>query len=332
MGRMALIIVVGFLIILGLLLYNMHRSGAVATETAVAHYAKSTARLVASTGAHVAWRMLETTDTVYVVDAPLLKGTYSASMQTIAPDTVRITAVGKYASKESRVIATFWKTIKGVPDVKGTVSLASDTIDVTIKGTPGRYAIDGHNYDLNGNPVGTGDKPGIVAVSGYDSTQAAAYAGQITGVPQPIGKDTTVKSPTSYVDELIANADYRFTGDIPSGNFGTRDKPVIIYCEGDVKLSGNSVIYGIVVVKGNLVITGTVKFYGLMIAYNDQVSISVDAAGTADLYGGLIMAGPAHSTFSMTGTATFYYSSQAIDNLRKIQRLRLYALQSWYES
>lgn len=333
MGKMAVIVVIGFLGILGLLMYNMQRSTVMATESSVTHFEKSTARIIAETGMHRGWRLLEDNDTVSVSNASLLNGRYSVSMNQIATDTVRVMSSASFGRATDTVTAVFFKTIKPVPDVPGAVSLASDTVDVSINGTPHRYAVDGRDYDMNGNLVGVG-KPGIICHSSYDSVQSAAYVGQITGNPSPVSIQSDIPQPTSFINDLIGNADYTFTGDIPGGNFGTRDHPAIVYCDGTgstVTLNGNNVIYGIVIIKGNVKITGTFKFYGLMIAYNDVVSISVDAAGTADMYGGMIMAGGAHSSFSMQGTATFYYSSASLSNVRKIQRLRLYALQHWYE-
>ncbi len=75
-------------------------------------------------------------------------------------------------------------------------------------------------------------------------------------------------------------------------------------------------------------------FRGLVIVYEDsevERDTLATGAGTPDILGSVVMAGPSGSRFEMKGNPTFAYSSEALENARDTARLRAYKMPRWWE-
>ncbi len=78
--------------------------------------------------------------------------------------------------------------------------------------------------------------------------------------------------------------------------------------------------------------SGNVQINGLIIVYGTNNYVDIETTtGTPRLYGGFIMAGPAHSSFTMKGNGQYYYSSQTLNNIKKAPSLQAYSIVSWWE-
>ena len=80
----------------------------------------------------------------------------------------------------------------------------------------------------------------------------------------------------------------------------------IIHVNGDLKMTGNGVGQGVLLIDGDLQITGTFEFYGVVI-----VQGHADFRGTTDLHGGLLVRNgiSADSESYLRGGTTIQYSS-----------------------
>ena len=84
-------------------------------------------------------------------------------------------------------------------------------------------------------------------------------------------------------------------------------------------------------VKGNLEFRGTFKFHGLLITYSDVTIDVAFAAGTPDIIGAVLVAGPAGTKFTMKGNSWVGYSKDALEMAKYINKLQAYRVVRWYE-
>ncbi len=131
-------------------------------------------------------------------------------------------------------------------------------------------------------------------------------------------------------EEFIFSADTILTtGTYSSGSqFGTLDKPIITYCNGDVDFT-DATGYGIMIINGNINLSGNFNYYGIVIVYG-QSSIRCQAIGNNSIYGGTILVGNEVSIESQ-GNAQFYYSWDAINNGHLKLKSSRFRILSWLE-
>ena len=200
--------------------------------------------------------------------------------------------------------------------------------------------MDGRNYAADGlTRTGSGDKPGILAMTHADSNTLAATWGfpQLNGSPQHPVVDTNIPDPDTFVDQYIAARDYYYPSGTYSGlTWGSSSSPVVVDCvtpnsEESVRFTGNVEGWGILIVRGNLTIDQNFKFHGLVIVYGDDYSITVTSGGNAQIIGALLFQGGSNSLFNATGASYFKYSSDALNKAKYIGKLLAYQVISWYE-
>jgi hypothetical protein len=109
---------------------------------------------------------------------------------------------------------------------------------------------------------------------------------------------------------------------------GTAGDPKITYVSGDVNFNSQSG-YGILVVNGNLRMNGNFKFHGLIIAYGES-TIESTVNGNGGIYGAIVFAGQSVN-LKATGTASFYYSSQAINLAKNNLKSSRFEILDWWE-
>jgi hypothetical protein len=206
----------------------------------------------------------------------------------------------------------------------------------------GKPEVDGHNYDSSGtNLIGSGDMPGVTTMVQSDSATVAKAGSTIYGVP-PVKVDISTIDPKDFLDEYKLNSDYLYNHDgVYNGvTWGSAKNPAIVYCNaGDdtsfsIKFTGNVVGYGILVVRGNVEFNGNFSFYGLVIIDGFNTTVQFGAAGTPQIVGGVVVAGNAGASVTLKGTgskAKVRYSSIALNQARKIGKLRYYSIIEWYE-
>jgi hypothetical protein len=201
-----------------------------------------------------------------------------------------------------------------------------------MNGTP---SIDGRNHNIDGTlvtPADTTYKPGVGVITPSDTTKVLAYGSKIDGTVDVI-VDPGMADPSAYVSEYINAADYTYPAGTYGGNqtWGSPSTPKIVNCTDDVTFNGNAEGWGLLIVHGALHLGGTFKWHGLVVCYDDAIIDVAFAAGTPDVIGAVLMAGPSGSTFQMKGNTQVAYSKAAVENAKYINKLQVYRVLYWYE-
>jgi len=344
MGKLAIFLVLGLSLTIGVVGYNMNKSKTYLMEN-VANFDKYTmARNISHTGVNMMLRRLDRNDTSIIgplsrsqrawMITNVMSGLCSVSVQLSNPpalDTIDIQSKSKFIDSMYTMKLRLYRYPVPFPVINAAVNLASSPIDFSMVGTPN---IDGRNWNMNGtiNSDRTTDTNGVSVVTVAESTSVAVYESKITGDPQKVTTNPP-PDPAPYIPQYISAADQLFAdGSTNNGTYGSAAAPIIGYADGDVKFGGNGAFYGILVVHGSLDFVGTFDMYGLVIAYGDSSTITVStASGTPTIWGGLIETGPAHSKFVMKGTTDVRYSKEALNMAQYINKLQAYRVLRWYE-
>ncbi len=352
MGKMALLLVLGLSVTIGIMSYTINRSKGSLGENVSGFDRYVNGRNLSHTGVNMMLRQLDRDPAHNKIWDSLSHGRtglYIFNMATInriaaicsvtvkrkAPsvtDTLILSSRAHYMDSVYTMKLTLKSYPKPFPSVNAALGIASDSMNFTMSGNPHIY---GENYDMDGTRGNSAyDTNGVSVISTAESTWVTSAGGtRITGDPQ-----ATIISPPdnpiAYVPEYIAGADTVFAnGSSNNGNYGTAAAPIIAYADGNVKFGGSGTFYGVLVVHGTLDFKGTFDMYCLVIAYGDATTINVStSAGTPQIYGGVIVTGPKNSSFTMKGTADVRYSVEALAMAKNIGKLQAYKILSWYET
>ena len=325
--------ILGLSFVVGIYTYIITQRSVEATENYSAYYAYTNARNIAHSAVNNALREIE------LKNSSPYEGTFGLGRfrvdTTSAGDTVNMTARSWFMDTSYVMYLTLEKYAKPFPDIESALTINVKDVNFVAKGSG---EINGFDHDMDGNLLGSGGLPGVTVLSPVESTTVAGYGTTVTGDPVPIKSDATMPDPSKYVDEYIFNADYYYpAGTYSSVTWGSESNPVIVYCDGTlgngVKFTGNVKGWGILVVKGKLWLGGNFLFHGLVIVYED-VEVNkqfVTGAGTPDILGAILVAGPQGSTFELKGNPKIAYSSEAIEYARDMAKLRAYKVLRWWE-
>jgi hypothetical protein len=160
--------------------------------------------------------------------------------------------------------------------------------------------INGYNHDLNGNLVGSGDKPAVQIDIGEENVTTNNVL--LYGAPSPTVGNVDITN-LSIISELVnyvrQNADITITTDTTYTNttIGGEDDYRFVYVDNsNLTLGNNFVGYGILVINdstptGNtrLDMEGNAKWYGLVVCYQhdlegstEETIVKMNGSGTED--------------------------------------------------
>ena len=265
--------------------------------------------------------------------APQLTYTVSVTSYGTAPTVGILTSRATGYDGSARVIEARLRygPINGV----GALYLAADDVAPTFGGTS--LTINGNDHLADGtlNPSGP-SYPGIATHSSLATTEVVSalstsgsnpQINDVTGagfVPYQTPSVAIGAGPsTSYMNTLANNVLTQNAAQvvqipdssITSGttlNLGSQSAPQITeLTASSVKVAGNIVGYGILIVDGSITITGTMNFYGLVIV-RGITSIGDPATGMS---GNAMIVGSLWTSsvdIQIAGSATLDYSSQAL--------------------
>ena len=337
MGRMAIIIVMGLSITLGIVGFSLNRSKTGTIENVAGFHKYTTARNIAHTAVNIALRALDRNDSAFVASRAMSmsimggSAAVSFSYPSASIDTIDLSANATYLDTVRTMNLRLRRSPVPFPVIRQAVGIHVPNGNFTMSGSP---TIDGHNHDINGGalPPSANDLPGVGVFDASDTTQVLSYSGKIDGT-KDVAYDTTIADPSQFVNEYINAADRTFSTGTYGSNmtWGSESSPQLIYANGDVKFNGNIEGWGILVVHGSLTLAGTFKFHGLVIAYEEATVDVQFATGTPDIVGALLMAGPTGSGLTMKGNSNISYSKDAIDKAKFINKLQVYRVMRWYE-
>ena len=131
--------------------------------------------------------------------------------------------------------------------------------------------------------------------------------------------------------------------------FGTDSHPKIVYVKGNstsdtsseytaLDISGNSSGTGILIIEnGSVDITGTFTWHGPIIVTGNNVKLRYHGGGNQTIFGSvvvneLVANGTTNLEADISGNASMYYSTQALNNvMNNLGGRRLMSMYSWQE-
>jgi hypothetical protein len=136
--------------------------------------------------------------------------------------------------------------------------------------------IDNLKENEKDNFTGTGGTPSIV-----DGTVDVKADPEARKILDANFLDKFVSYVGVYADEKVP------PGQGPVGGLGTKENPRTVLAEGDLKLTGNTTGYGLLVVKGELDTKGTFGYNGMVLVIGKG---SLIYGGSASILGGVVIA------------------------------------------
>jgi hypothetical protein len=220
-------------------------------------------------------------------------GMYAYTAEGNASGPVTVVSYGQVGDVIHQITAILEKS--GTP-VFDAITLDGPFASVTGSGTS--FSISG----IDGPLVGE-DESGFLGADGHairttlpaarDMFLANMDADQLQGVDGP-GDVVAGESHTdldAFQDSILAHpslitlqGDQRFNG---NDDFGSRESPVIMAVNGDVKITGSVEGYGILLINGSLVTPGSLTWEGVIMVVSDGGS--TDLRGNVDIRGALVM-------------------------------------------
>lgn len=353
MGRLAMIVVMGFGVAFGFISVNIRNTTNALTESQVGYYKYTMARNIARTGIQRSLRYIDLNPTIENYRPPASGsfngGSYAASTS-MNGDTMWLDVRGTYVDTNYVMKTKLFRQTKPFPVVNGAISVRASPLLLTMTGKAG---VDGKNYDSSGTNLDSDcadpnfdpskpNKPGFAVMNAVDSATVTLASPYIAGDPKA-KVDTSTQDPDEFIDEYIANADTIInTPGTIAGNqkFGTATNPwITVVNAGDdttfsIQFSGEVTGWGILAIRGNVKFSGGIDFHGLVVVFGKVNVIDFASSGTPKITGGLIVSGKAASlTLNGQGSvgAKVAYSCDALYKSRNISKLRFYSVLEWYE-
>jgi hypothetical protein len=352
MGKMALFLVMALSLAVGIVTVTVNRSKNQLVENVTGFQKYTTARNIAHSGVNMLLSRMDSHDPS-ILDSLVpgkrawmitnfMSGRCSVSIQLANPsalDTVDIICNSFFMDTSKYMKLRLRRKPVPFPVVGEAIGLRVPNVKFKISGTGGgKGFIDGRNHDefgvLTPQPD-TSNLPGVGVLYPADTTEVLTYKDNIDGT-KDVCIDSSLFDPALFVDEYInaANITYNDGATISNATWGTKTDPWIIYCKGDVHISGTVTGWGILVVNGNLRVSGSIDFHGLAIAYKETIIDVLETGGggkISNIIGGMLVAGPAGSSFEMRGSQNTVYSKKALEIVRYISKLQWYNILYWYE-
>lgn len=336
MGKGIIIVVLGISLITALLILKLNANSKEGLKTTVDYYELTQARLIGNSGIEIYLEKLrrDKSLTGTFSDNDLLDGSYDISIT--GPDTlITITSTGHFGNTNHQTIVTASREKAVMPPVNGALYISSDTLSTKLQGN---LEIDGNDRNIDDSPGPESPMPGIAVDDPGDSAYVindlkSKIANDINGQGGAPSVYTTNDTTNwkEVTENLIFAADYT----LPSGTYGdgtvlgTFAEPKITYVTGDVHLSGTATGSGIMIINGNVTMSGQFTYYGMLIVYG-QSSIQTDIVGNGGIYGSTALVGNSVD-IKATGNASFYYSSQAIQNAQVNLKSSRFDILTWWE-
>ncbi|MGE5314247.1 MAG: hypothetical protein ACM3Q4_06110 [Acidobacteriota bacterium] len=331
MGRTAVLLVLGLSALIGTYSYIINSTETEGTKNIAKFYYAAQARDIAHSSVNLVLHKLD--ENIGVSGDTTFNGSFQGGSYTIkkkaSADTVWLDVKSVYADTNYAMKLKLLRYPKPFPVMVGAVNISSDSISFSMNKNS---EVNGNDTNPDGSAGPTAALPAVTVSTALDSARVAASGGTLVG-PSRVRTSPNLPRVTDYIDEYWAYATAVLPASVSGNNvYGSTANPAILVRDGDLSISGGTTIYGILVVKGNLELKGTVNVYGMIIVYGETVAVDLNAAsGTPQVYGGLLLTGPSHSSFSMNGTGNYYYSSKALNDVKNAKALRAYSVVEWWE-
>lgn len=336
MGKVILILSIGFSIIISILIMNLNKNSDLGLDETINSFKNTQARLIANSGIEVYLEKLRKDKDLSgeFSDNDLFDGKYDINIY--GDDSLlTIKSISHFQGVSHTTIVTAKREGIILPNVNSAVYVSTSNISLNLNGN---IDINGNNHNIDGTSIPGNILPGI----GVDSPTDSAYIidnvkSKISNAIQGEGGVPSVKVVQDTTNWMSISENIIFSADItiPSGTyssgsvFGTFSEPKITYATGDINFTGSAYGYGILVVNGNLDMSGNFTFHGIVITYG-QSSIETKTTGNSGIIGSSIFVGNS-VVMQATGNSKLYYSSESINNIKVKIKSSRFKILSWWE-
>lgn len=237
-------------------------------------------------------------DSINGADVDLYVERFYTSPTFFDPDSIRLISMASFMGIEDVKVASVY--LKNpyqqyVEPFKSPLTIATDNYNLNVSGSASLSGID-QSGQCDEDQADSTAAVTITDPADQDSVESS-LSGVDTEGTETVSSDTSLSyDPT---DELIERLEQSpdaqtLSGDV-KGELGTADNPGVFFVDGSVKITGNTVGYGILVIQagGNmqassdsLSVAGTFDFHGLVI-FED--ALSFDGKGTPTIYGSVLV-------------------------------------------
>ena len=349
MGKSALIIVLGTMLLVSFLVLKLNSNSKENLSTTVNMFDQTQARLIANTGVEVYLEKLYADNTLMnksFTDQSLFGGSYDINIAGTLPN-VRVTSTATFQDVSHTSVADAYLTPITFPGCPAGIYISSNSV-VDAKEV-GDMTVSGLDHDVNGN-VKNGGKPAVWGVGVDNAADSIDILNNLKKPQNLEGLINAVTGATGYpslgitqmgidwakIYQFLSNAaDQTFIQDIPSGtDLGNLTTPKITLVNADaaanktITVNGN-VGAGILVVNGNISFAGNFAYQGIILCYKNS-DLTFSSTGTNELIGGMIVAGK-NIDFKLAGTMNVKHSKDAIDAVRAHLKSNGFKILSWYE-
>ena len=283
--------------------------------------AREIARSAINTAIAQARRDFANAENISYDDVPYQDGEFDVAAARPTPGTVELTATGRYGEFSYQIKTTL------VESTPLDAPLIFDVPSIDAK-------FNGPNYELIGIDTAPPSAPGQtsspesdrtairtsessvrddlldeIGAGGYDQVVGVNGEGDVESGPLSV-------DPNELFDQASANRDFTTDGaGLKNKTWGSPNAPVIVYCEGDAKVSGQSSGYGILVINGDLEnASGQFQWEGIVIVKGNTPDVKLTGGGS--IYGALVVISTGgEAEFRMGAQAEIKYSSEAIGRI-----------------
>ncbi len=316
MGRMSLILVLGFIIIASIIYQTIHETDINSVEqTAGIAYKLS--------------RDFTSKDFIdYAIQRRIMQGqdivkSYWNDVEveaTITPHNdnlpypqkrVKITGISKTRDGITKPLEAIviYRDFQ-IPNNRSPVTIHSPLVNLQMDGPS---EINGADMNLDGS-AGTGDTLYGVTLTQADTTllkgsliadsSHVKVKGQ--GSDPSVNKVDDYQDVSAYIDLYSSHADTTVTtGYLPAGIYGTQDSPKIVHLDGDTQLEGDVQGTGVLILGGSFSTTdsASINWNGIVLAaaQQDSNNVSLFFGDSSTVMGSLIIDAPDESNVNMKG-------------------------------
>lgn len=349
MGNSSVLAILGLLALFSIVNTTLNQKNFEAVDNAAGYAEYTIARDIARSSIHIALRTVDTSAVLpfnFTLEGVLHSGEYFVE-GTSSGDTLWLNGVGSYNDTLYQIRTTLLRFPKPFPGsaFDAALGLRPSPLQFGIQGNSA--LVDGRNHDSTGALTINRDEdvPGVMCMSPSDSVIVSNGTQNINtnlNGSQKIGVNPNITDPETFVDEMQVMADYKYqtppNNDLTVGSsaWGSQTNPVIVYVDArdtnKVKFAGNSVGWGILVVRGSVEVTGTMRWNGLVVAYGNTVIDFKTSGGTSTVLGSFLFGGAPTSKFEMKGTGQILYSNRTLLKAKNVNKLLAYKILDWYET
>ena len=197
-----------------------------------------------------------------------------------------------------------------------------------------QFLVSGQDWDpYTGTPIaGNPQVPGILTTERDDTIEGTLKGAQSDNVEGLGGAPAVARASVDLDREAMADAYAKLAevnleaGNYSNESYGDLDHYTVVYCAGEMHISGSLSGGGILIVDGDFVCSGSFTWYGLVLVLGD-----IDFTGGGNdihIYGSVLANGDGDKEQTVSGNANLLYSSMA---LNKLTELKPYVVLNWRE-